>query len=68
MLVNFSTTVVGFHNYFVHATLYDTELIIVINSSQLVKLLPFLLNMEAKTCITLDHDALSLMIQGWHVQ
>ena len=49
MFVNFSTTVVGFHNYFVRATLYGTELIIVINSSQLVKLLPFLLNMQVKT-------------------
>ena len=35
--------VVGFHNYFAFTTPYGTELIIIVNSSQLVKLLPFLL-------------------------
>ena len=49
MPINFSATVVGFNNYFALATPYGTELIIAINSSQLVKLLPFLLNMRVKT-------------------
>ena len=45
--INFSATVVGFHNmYFVLATPYGTEIIIAINSSQL---LSFLLNMQVRT-------------------
>ena len=41
--------VVAFRNYFSLATPYGAEFIIAINSSQLVKLLPFLLNMQVRT-------------------
>ena len=44
MPIHFSATVVSFCNYFALTTLYGIELIITINSSQLVKLLPFLLS------------------------
>ena len=47
-LINFSATVVSFHNYFVLATPYGAELSITINSSQLVESLPFLLNIQVK--------------------
>ena len=36
-------------NYYVLATPYGAELIIAINNSQLVELLPFLLNMQVRT-------------------
>ena len=38
-----SALVVSFRNYFVLATPYGAELILAINSSQLVKIFPFLL-------------------------
>ena len=45
--------VVGFHNNFALVTPYGAELIIAINGSQLrtyvVKLLPFLLNIQVRT-------------------
>ena len=41
--------VVGLRNYFALATPYGAELIVAINSSQLVKLLPFLLNIQVRT-------------------
>ena len=63
MPINFSTTVVGLRNYFALATPYGTELIITINSSQLVKLL---VKSHIKiTVLTLDRDALSLMTRGY---
>ena len=41
---------VSFRNYFALATPYNVELIIIaMNSSQLVKLLPFLLNIQVRT-------------------
>ena len=49
MPINFSIInfmVHDFRNYYVLATLYGVELIITINSSQLV---PFLLNMQVRT-------------------
>ena len=54
MPINFSIinfTVPDFRNnyYYVLATPYGAELIIAINGSQLVKLLPFLLNMQVRT-------------------
>ena len=45
--INF--TVPDFRNYYVLATPYGAELIITINGSQLVKLQPFLLNMQVRT-------------------
>ena len=41
--------VLNFRNYYAFATPYDAELIIAINHSQLVKLLPFLLNIQVRT-------------------
>ena len=41
--------VADFRNYFAIATSHGAELIITINDSQLVKLLPFLLNMQVGT-------------------
>ena len=38
-----------FRNYYALAIPYGAELIIAINGSQLVKLLPFLLNMQVRT-------------------
>ena len=59
----FQRTVVGFRDYFALATPYVAELIIAINSSQLVELLPFLLNMQGKTL-----DCLHKLLRSQYIQ